>query len=191
MTAHPIEVESYRIMAERVDLSSWPLPARAVVARMIHASADLDFATSARLTDGAVGAGVAAVRAGAPVVCDGHMVRVGVTGVDAVCLLDEVPTAPPGSTRAAAAFELAAGRHPDGAIFVVGNAPTALVALLAMQVRPALVVGLPVGFVGAAESKAALLASGLPCITNVGEKGGSAVAAAAVNAIVRLAKEPS
>jgi precorrin-8X/cobalt-precorrin-8 methylmutase len=189
MTAHPIEAESYRIMAERVDLSSWPPAARAVVARMIHASADIEYATSARISDDAVGAGVAAVRAGAPVVCDAHMVRVGITGVDAVCLLDEVPTAPPGSTRAAAAFELAARRHPDGAIFVVGNAPTALAALLAAPVQPALVVGLPVGFVGAAESKAALLARGRPCITNVGEKGGSAVAAAAVNAIVRLAKE--
>jgi precorrin-8X/cobalt-precorrin-8 methylmutase len=189
MTAHPIEVESYRIMAERVDLSPWPPPARAVVARMIHASADVEYATSARLTDDAVGAGIAAIRAGAPVVCDSNMVRVGITGVEAVCLIDEVPAAPPGSTRAAAAVRLAVGRHPEGAIFVIGNAPTALVALLATPVQPALVVGLPVGFVGAAESKAALLASGLPCITNVGEKGGSAVAAAAVNAIARLAKE--
>jgi precorrin-8X/cobalt-precorrin-8 methylmutase len=189
VTPHPIEVESYRIMAERVDLSSWPRPARHVVARMIHASADVDYATSARLTDAAVAAGVAAVRASAPVVCDGHMVRVGITGVEASCLLDEVPIAPPGWTRAAAAFRLAAERHPEGAVFVVGNAPTALAALLATPVQPALVVGLPVGFVGAVEAKAALLASGLPCITNVGEKGGSAVAAAAVNAIVFLAKE--
>jgi precorrin-8X/cobalt-precorrin-8 methylmutase len=190
MSAHSIEAESYRIMAERVDLSGWSAPARAVVARMIHASADLDYATSARITDDAVPAGVAAIRSGAPVLCDGHMVRVGITGVEATCLLDAVPVAPPGSTRSAAAFRLAAERHPDGAVFVIGNAPTALAALLAMPVRPALVVGLPVGFVGAAEAKAALLARGLPCITNTGEKGGSAVAAAAVNAIVRLAKEP-
>jgi precorrin-8X/cobalt-precorrin-8 methylmutase len=186
---HPIEVESYRILAERVDLSSWSPLARAVVARMIHASADIDYADSARLTDGAVSAGVAAVRAGAPVVCDSHMVRVGITGVPATCVLDEIPAAPPGSTRAAAAMRLAARRHPDGAVFVIGNAPTALVALLDLPVRPALVIGLPVGFVGAAEAKAALLATGWPSITNAGEKGGSAVAAAAVNALVRLAKE--
>ena len=189
MTPHPIEVESYRIMAERVDLSSWPPLARAVVARMIHASADVEYASGARLTDDAVAAGVDAVRAGAPVICDSQMVRVGITGIPATCLLDEIPVTPTGSTRAAAAIRLAARRHPDGAVFVVGNAPTALAALLEMPLRPALVVGLPVGFVGAAEAKAALRASGWPSITNIGEKGGSAVAAAAVNALVRLAKE--
>jgi precorrin-8X/cobalt-precorrin-8 methylmutase len=189
VTIHPIELESYRIMDERVDLSSWTPLARAVVARMIHASADLEYATTARVTDDAVQAGIDAIAAGAPVICDAHMVRVGIAGADAICLLDEMPLAPPGTTRAAAALRRAAERHPVGAIFVVGNAPTALFELLTLGVRPALVVGLPVGFVGAAESKAALLASGLPCITNVGDKGGSAVAAAAVNAIIRLARE--
>ena len=189
MTAHPIEVESYRIMAERVDLSSWSPLARAVVARMIHASADLEYASGARITDDAVAAGVDAIRAGAPVICDSHMVRVGIRGVPAMCVLDEIPVASPDSTRSAAAIRLAARRHPDGAVFVVGNAPTALAALLEMPLHPALVVGLPVGFVGAAEAKAALRASGWPSITNTGEKGGSAVAAAAVNALIRLAKE--
>jgi precorrin-8X/cobalt-precorrin-8 methylmutase len=188
---HPIEVESYRIMSERVDLSSWSPLSRVVVARLIHASADVDYASTARVSDDAVQHGIDALRRGAPVICDAHMVRVGIVGAGAACLLDEVPTAPAGSTRAAAAMRLGAERHPDGALFVVGNAPTALFELLALDVRPALVVGLPVGFVGAAESKAALLASGIPCITNVGEKGGSAVAAAAVNAIARLAKEPA
>jgi precorrin-8X/cobalt-precorrin-8 methylmutase len=189
VTIHSIELESYRIMDERVDLSSWSPACRAVVARMIHASADLDYATTARLTDDAVEAGVAALRAGAPILCDSEMVRVGIVGAPARCLLAEVPSAPPGGTRAATAMARAAARHPDGAVFVVGNAPTALSALVALDVRPGLVVGLPVGFVGAADAKAALLASGLPCITNVGEKGGSAVAAAAVNAVIRLAKE--
>ncbi len=188
MTVHPIEVESYRIMAERVDLSSWPPLGRAVVARMIHASADLDYATSVRAVEADVQAGIDAVGAGAPIICDAHMVRVGITGAAATCLLDDVGAAPPGSTRSAAAMRLAAERHPHGAVFVIGNAPTALLELLALHVRPALVVGLPVGFVGAAESKQALLDSGLPCITNLGEKGGSAVAVAAVNAIIRLSK---
>ena len=189
MTPHPIEVESYRIMAERVDLSAWPGPERAVVARMIHASADVEYAVTARISAGAIAAGVRALRAGAPVICDAHMVRVGITGISAECPLDDAPVAPASQTRSATAMRLAASHHPDGAIFVIGNAPTALFELLALDVRPALVIGLPVGFVGAAKSKAALWESGLPCITNVGEKGGSAVAAAAVNALVRLSEE--
>jgi precorrin-8X/cobalt-precorrin-8 methylmutase len=189
MSVHPIEAESYRILAERIDLSSWAPLSRAVVARMVHASADLDFATTARCAETAVAAGIDALRAGAPIVCDSHMVRVGIVGARAVCLLDEVAVAPDGSTRAAAAMRLAAERYPTGAVFVIGNAPTALTALLATATRPALVIGLPVGFVGAAEAKAALLSGGRPCITNVGEKGGSAVAAAAVNALIRLGRE--
>jgi precorrin-8X/cobalt-precorrin-8 methylmutase len=109
------------------------------------------------------------------------------------CFLDEVPQAPPGDTRSAAAIRLAAERFPDGALWVIGNAPTALFALLdlhaAASVRPAAVIGLPVGYVGAAESKAALWDSALGpvAITNSGVRGGSAVAAAAVNALARLA----
>jgi precorrin-8X/cobalt-precorrin-8 methylmutase len=101
--------------------------------------------------------------------------------------------APPGDTRSAAAIRLAAERHPDGALWVVGNAPTALEEILRLHadglLRPAAVVGLPVGFVGAAESKAALWAGDLRpiAITNVGEKGGTPAAAGAVNAMVRLA----
>lgn len=190
---HPIEVESYRRMAERVDLSGWPVGAREVVARMVHATADESFATSARIGDDAVAAAMAALEANAPVVCDARMVVAGLTSIaGAVCLLDEAPTAPPGDTRSAAAFRLAAGRHPDGALWVVGNAPTALAALLELhaagEVRPAAVIGLPVGYVGAAEAKAALWDGSLRsiAITNNGERGGSAVAAAAVNALARL-----
>jgi precorrin-8X/cobalt-precorrin-8 methylmutase len=192
---HPIEVESYRIMAERIDLSGWGDGARDVVARVIHSTADLDFAASMRIGDDAVGNAVAALQAGAPVICDAHMLRVGLTRLPhAACLLDEVPTAPAGSTRSAAAIALAALRHPDGALWVVGNAPTALEEVLRLaaagDLRPAAVVGLPVGFVGAAESKAALWSSPLRplAITNVGEKGGTPAAAGAVNALARLAR---
>ena len=191
---HPIEEESYRILAERVDLSGWPDGARDLVARMVHATADESFAVNARIGDEAVGAAVAALAAGAPVVCDSRMVVAGVPSVaNAACLLDEVPQAPPGDTRSAAAIRLAADRHPVGALWVVGNAPTALFALLdlaaAGRVRPAAVVGLPVGFVGAAESKEALWASDLRpvAITNTGVRGGSPAAAGAVNALARLA----
>ena len=190
MTIHPIEVESYRIMGERVDLSRFPNGPRAVVARVIHASADLEFADLMVVPDDAVAAGVAALRSGAPVITDVEMVRHGLTGVEAHCYLSEA-TASGDVTRSAAGMRLAAERHPDGAVVVVGCAPTALFEVVdlaaAGQFRPALVVGLPVGFVGAAESKEAARRSGLPAITNVGEKGGSAVAAAALNALRRLA----
>jgi precorrin-8X/cobalt-precorrin-8 methylmutase len=192
---HPIEVESYRIMAERIDLSGWADGARDVVARVIHSTADLEFATSMRIGDDAVGNAVEALQAGAAVICDAHMLRVGLTRLPrASCLLDQVPTAPANSTRSAAAIALAAERHPDGALWVVGNAPTALEEILRLaaagDLRPAAVVGLPVGFVGAAESKAALWDSPLRpvAITNVGEKGGTPAAAGAVNALARLAR---
>ncbi|MGX6449983.1 precorrin-8X methylmutase, partial [Patulibacter sp. S7RM1-6] len=93
-----------------------------------------------------------------------------------------------GTTRSAAPFRLAAREHPDGAVWAIGNAPTALLALLeevaADRVRPALVVGLPVGFVGAAESKDALAASGVACLTNRGERGGTPVTVAAIHALL-------
>jgi precorrin-8X/cobalt-precorrin-8 methylmutase len=190
---HPIEAESYRIMESRVDLSGWAAGAREVVARMIHATADESFATSARVGSRAVAAAVAALRHGAPVICDARMVVAGLSaGVTGRCLLDEIPVAPPGGTRSAAAIELAASRWPDGALWVFGNAPTALATLLELHaraaVRPAAVIGVPVGYVGAAEAKDALWGGALApiSITSLGRRGGSPVAVAAVNALVRL-----
>lgn len=193
---HPIEAESYRRLAERVDLSAWPLPEREVVARVLHATADLEYASSLRLSPGAVQAGVDALQAGAALVVDVEMVRTGITDADARCYLSEGERPEPGTgagaTRSARGLRLAAARHPVGAVVVVGCAPTALAEAVAMaaggRLRPALVVGLPVGFVGAAEAKAALRASGLASISNVGDKGGSAAAAAVVNALARLAR---
>jgi precorrin-8X/cobalt-precorrin-8 methylmutase len=195
---HPIEAESYAIMAGRVDLSRWPAGAREVVARMIHATADESFGSSARIGPRAVGAAVAALRSGAPVVCDSTMVAAGASAAARLttvrCYLDRVREAPAGSTRAAAALVVAGAAHPEGAVWVIGNAPTALAALLDLcssgQVRPAAVVGLPVGYVGAAEAKAALWKSSLRdiAITNRGERGGSGVAAAAINALARMAR---
>ena len=187
-SVHPIEVESYRILAGRVDLSAYGQLAGAVVARVIHASADLEYASTMVVDEEAVHAGVVALAAAAPVVVDVEMVRHGITGVDARCYLP--PTATAGTTRSAAGMALAAEAHPDGAVVVVGCAPTALDEVVRLydagRFSPALVIGLPVGFVGAAEAKERLRASGLPSISNVGEKGGSAVAAAALNALLRL-----
>ncbi|MFL6243607.1 MAG: precorrin-8X methylmutase [Acidimicrobiia bacterium] len=193
---HPIEAESYRILESRIDLSHLESGPRAVVERVIHASADPEYARSTVVEVAAVDAGVHALRAGGPVLCDVEMVRSGIRGVATECLLaDNASADPDGPTRAARGMRAAAFAHPTGAVVVVGCAPTALdeVVNLAAQGRfePALVIGLPVGFVGAAESKARLRASGLPAISNVGEKGGSAVAAAAVNALVRLAAPSS
>lgn len=192
ITPHPIEVESFEILRSRVDLRGFDDPERAVVERVIHASADLDYATSLVFTAGAAAAAIDALRAGVPVLCDVEMVRSGITAVAAQCALDETNVAMrDGDTRSAASMRELARRHPDGAVVVVGCAPTALVEIVELArdgaIAPAAVIGLPVGFVGAAESKQFLRESGVPSISNVGEKGGSAVAAAAVNALARLA----
>ncbi|MFI6781306.1 precorrin-8X methylmutase [Micromonospora sp. NPDC050276] len=187
---HPIEAESYRILRERVDLSHLPPLTRAVTERVVHASADLAYVDDLVCDEAALRAGLAALRAGAPVVTDVAMVAAGITraGLELVCPVAEPAAADlgrsAGITRSAAAVRIALRRVGPGAVWVVGCAPTALVELLTLNAAPALVVGLPVGFVGAAESKAALRASGLPAVSNVGEKGGSAVAAAALNALL-------
>jgi precorrin-8X/cobalt-precorrin-8 methylmutase len=186
---HPIEAESYRILRTRVDLSHLPALTRAVTERVVHASADLEYAETLIASEEALRAGRAALLAGAPVVCDTRMVAGGITRREAmVPLLDPRAAelaAAEGITRTAAAMRLAVAETDAGAVWVVGNAPTALFELLERPPRePALIVGLPVGFVGAAEAKAALAASGLPCVANRGEKGGSAVAAAAINALL-------
>jgi precorrin-8X/cobalt-precorrin-8 methylmutase len=186
---HPIEAASYRILRARVDLSHLPALTRAVTERVVHASADLEYADTLLADEHALLAGREALLAGAPLVCDTRMVAGGITRREAtVPLLDPRAAELAASediTRTAAAMRLAAQETAAGAVWVVGNAPTALFELLERPPRdPALIVGLPVGFVGAAEAKAALAASGLPCVANRGEKGGSAVAAAAVNALL-------
>ena len=184
---HLIETDSYRILRAMVDLSHLrPLPL-AVAERVIHASADLDYAESLLLDEAALENGVSALRRCEPVVTDVGMVAAGITGRQTLCLVSD-PRAQAlseqlGITRSAAGFRVATEEVGEGAVWVVGNAPTALFELLALDVAPSLVIGLPVGFVGAAESKSALVASGLPAVANRGPKGGSAVATAALNAL--------
>src|SRR5437764_13879763 len=130
-TPHPIEAGSYRLLGERVDLSPLGPGGRAVVARVIHASADTDYARTMVVDEAAVRAGVEALAAGAPVVTDVEMVRQGITGVETVCALGEVASTPvTGPTRSARAMALAARRHPTGVVVAVGCAPTALVEVL-------------------------------------------------------------
>lgn len=186
---HPIEAESYRILRGLVDLSRFEPLGKAVAERMIHASADLEYAESLVLDETALVGGLEALRRGAPVVTDVGMVATGITARETHCYVSDARARELSEelniTRSAAGFRLAAQEVGTGAVWVVGNAPTALFELLDLpDVEPALVVGLPVGFVGAAESKEKLLQSGLPAITNRGPKGGSAVAAAALNALL-------
>jgi precorrin isomerase len=176
---------------------------RAVVKRLIHASGDLSLETVTAFSAGAVAAGVGALGAGARVICDVRMVEAGVDsrrlarlGSETRCLIDDEKVAEQaeasGRTRAATAMRHLAAEL-DGAVVAIGNAPSALREVIAMAdegvARPALVVGIPVGFVDAAESKAALEDSGLEYITVRGARGGSPLAAASINALLRLTEE--
>jgi len=185
---HPIEVESYRILRSQVDTARLPPGTRAVTERVIHASADLEYATDLVCDEDALSAGQRALAGGAPLVVDVRMLAAGITSRRSVVALDLAPGPVQGLTRCAAGIQVAATQHPGGAVWAVGNAPTALRELIRLAasgvLRPALVIGLPVGFVDAAQAKAALRDSGLPALSNRGAKGGTAVAAAAVNALL-------
>jgi precorrin-8X/cobalt-precorrin-8 methylmutase len=189
---HPIEVESYRILRSMIDLAHLPPLSRAVAERIIHATAELGWAEDLVLDEAALERGRVALAAGAPVVADGGMVAAGLHGLARSFLRDpraEGLAAEAGITRSAAGIRLAAGEVGQGAVWAIGSAPTALEELLRLDAAPALVIGLPVGFVGAVEAKASLRASGLPALTNRGARGGSPAAAAAVNALRRLAED--
>ena len=189
---HPIEVESYAIMRARLDTTDLPPLTRAVVERVVHTSADPSWAGDLVCDEAALVAGRAALLAGAPLVTDVRMVAMGVTSRPSVVALDlAAETSDIGWTRSAAGIREAVRRHPVGAVWAIGNAPTALAELVrsaaAGEVVPELVIGLPVGFVGAVAAKAELRASGLPAVSNRTERGGAAVAAAAVNALLYFA----
>ena len=190
---HPIEVRSYEILRSRVDLSPMPPLWRAVTERVIHATADLEYAVDLLTREDFLKQGWAALRGGAPIVTDEGMVAAGVTARETVCHAADPAAArlarAAGITRSAAAVRLAYAEVGPGAVWVVGSAPEAIFEIIDRRVSPALVVGMPVGFVGACEAKEALRASGLPQLSNVSEKGGSAVAAAAVNALLYFEAE--
>ncbi|MGW9116373.1 precorrin-8X methylmutase [Streptomyces sp. NPDC055663] len=190
--------QSFATIRAEADLTGLPADVSQVAVRMIHACGMVDLVRDLAFTPDAVAHARAALRAGAPILCDVAMVASGVTRKrlpadnDVVCTLSD-PSVPGlakelGTTRSAAALELWRDRL-EGAVVAVGNAPTALFRLLEMieegAPRPAAVIGVPVGFIGAAESKDALAAhpSGLEHLIVRGRRGGSAIAAAALNAI--------
>lgn len=193
---------SFSIIRSEAELSRFPADIAQVVVRMIHGCGQVDLAGDVLFTPGVVAAARTALRAGAPILCDANMVASGVTRTrlpadnEVLCLLRDprVPglAAELGTTRSAAALELWRERL-DGAVVAVGNAPTALFHLLDMIAagapKPAAVLGIPVGFVGAAESKDALAANtDLEYLTVRGRRGGSAITASALNAIASEAE---
>lgn len=188
---------SFAIIRSEADLSRFSGAAERVVVRMIHACGMTDLPQDVDMSTGFAEVAATALRRGAPILCDARMVANGITrarlpaGNEVVCTLGDarVPALAEkiGNTRTAAAMELWRERL-AGSLVVVGNAPTALFRLLEMLDEgaplPAAVIGIPVGFVGAAESKAALAADGrVPHLVVHGRRGGSAMAAAAVNAL--------
>jgi precorrin-8X/cobalt-precorrin-8 methylmutase len=183
--------ESYRLLRSRLDLSRLPKLSRDVTERIIHASADFDYFTDLVCVEEALAEGVAALAAGAPVIADTSMVAAGITGSPVLCKISEPLTQrlarTASITRAAAAVRLAYGDAGPGAVWIVGGGAAALAEIITRRVEPAFVIGLPAGFIGAAEAKDALRASGLPSLSNVSEKGGPAVAVAAFNALLRHA----
>lgn len=185
---HPIEVASYEILRSRVDLSPMPPLWRAVAERVIHASADLEYAVDLVSDERHLQYGLKALRSGVPIVADVPTVAAGITERPVVCPIGDPSAArmakAAGISRSAAAVRLAYAEVGPGAVWVFGSASSALEELILRGVRPSLVVGLPVGFVGAAEAKAKLRGSGLPFVTNMTEKGGATVAAAAINALL-------
>ena len=182
------EEESYRILRSRIDLSRLPRFSRDVTERVIQASADFDYFTDLVCDEDSLAAGVEALAAGAPVIVDSAMVAAGITGCQVISKIAEPLTARLARTAsispAAAAVRLAFGEAGPGAVWVAGGTAEALREILARRVEAAFVVGLPVGFVGAAEAKDALRASGMRCVSNVSEKGGPAVAVAALSALL-------
>ena len=203
-----IERTSISIITRELDeLGLTPPPeTAAVVKRVIHTTADFDYAKNLRFTPGAVQAAVGALQRGAVIVTDTNMALAGISrpglaklGCEAVCYMADPAVAEAakqaGTTRAVAAMHRAAREHP-GAILAVGNAPTALLTIaeeIESGLRPALVIGVPVGFVNVVESKETLFAiceqHGVPAIAAMGRKGGSNVAAAICNALVYSAAE--
>ncbi|MEV4636904.1 precorrin-8X methylmutase [Actinoplanes sp. NPDC049548] len=187
---------SFATIRAEADLSRLPADVARVAVRMIHACGMVDLVDDIGYSPGVVTAARKALLGGAPILCDAEMVASGVTRKrlpadnDVVCTLRD-PAVPElaariGNTRSAAALDLWGDRL-DGAVVAIGNAPTALFRLLELVAagapRPAAVLGIPVGFIGAAESKDALAASDLEYLVVRGRRGGSAITAAAVNAL--------
>jgi precorrin-8X/cobalt-precorrin-8 methylmutase len=201
MKPEEIEIASFAIIDREAGNHEFDGPHWSIVRRMIHTTADFEFKEIVRFHPQAIAAGITAIHSGKMIITDTNMARVGIRsnalaqfGGSVKCYMNDPliheKAKSNGITRAKVAVDMAVSDMQDG-IYVVGNAPTALLRLIELigegKAHPALIVGLPVGFVNAAESKAALMEMDYPYISNIGRKGGSNLAASVVNALTILA----
>jgi precorrin-8X/cobalt-precorrin-8 methylmutase len=202
MKPEDIEQESFRIILQELGPHTFSVAELAIVQRVIHATADFDFACSLHFSAHAIEQGIAALRSGCLLVSDVQMIAAGVNharlerlGCTVQCLVHDPQVVDlawqSGKTRSEVAMQQF-GRQLKGNVVAIGNAPTALFEVLRLfheeHVQPALVIGAPVGFVNAKESKQALTQTSINFITALGRKGGSTVAVAILNALLRLAE---
>jgi precorrin-8X/cobalt-precorrin-8 methylmutase len=196
---HPIMQQSFAAIDREIGDHGFTPAEYAIVRRVIHSTADFEFKELICFSPGAIAGAIAALRQGVPIVTDVSMVRQGIVTVASqtfnnplISAVELAPTALPGKTRTETGLLHCLEQFP-GAIFAIGNAPTALLALCAQlptrSIAPALVIGAPVGFIAVVEAKATLAQTPVPQIRVTGRKGGSAVAAAIVNALLVLAWE--
>lgn len=195
-----IEKESFEIIEANCDLSIFTDEQKRVVMRLIHTTGDFEFAEMTVFSGNAIESAMKALEDKKPIITDVNMVKTGVTakyldavGIEKHCFIADENIAEgakaAGKTRAEFSMEYAAEHFPD-AIYAVGNAPTALLKIMELtkagKMNPSLVIGLPVGFVMAAESKEMLSETDMNFITNIGNKGGSPCASAVVNALIKI-----
>ncbi len=193
---HPIMVQSFAAIDGEIGAHNFNPLEYAIIRRVIHSTADFEFKELIYFSTGAIASGVAALRRGVPIVTDVSMVKQGITNLVAqtfnnpiISAVERVSVALPGKTRTETGLMECWREFPE-AIYVIGNAPTALLALcneLNTSINPALVIGAPVGFISVIESKAALANTPVNQIRIDGRKGGSPVAAAIVNALIAIA----
>lgn len=196
---HPIMEQSFAVIDREIGKHNFNPAEYAIVRRVIHSTADFEFAQLMRFNEGAIASAIQAIQQQTPIITDVGMVKQGVAGMVAktfgnplIAAVEQVSEALPGKTRTETGLIQCFEQYP-GAIYVIGNAPTALLALCAQlpnsPIQPALVIGVPVGFISVIESKEALAQTSVPQIRVEGRKGGSPVAAAILNALMVLAWE--
>ena len=198
LSIHPIMEQSFAVIDREIGEHNFTQAEYAIVRRVIHSTADFEFKYLIKFSPKAIAAGIAAICDRTPIITDVSMVKQGITGLVAqtfgnpiISAVETAASALPGKTRTETGLIQCAVEFPQ-AIFVIGNAPTALLALcnlLPTNVSPALVIGAPVGFISVLESKATLAQTPVNQIRVEGRKGGSPVAAAILNALIMLAWE--
>ena len=198
---HPIVEQSFAIIDREVGEHTLSSREYAIARRVIHATADFEYLNLLRFNFKAIDSGIAALKAGVPIVTDVTMVKQGVRSLVAktfknplIAAIDYAETADPGKTRTETGLLRCYAQYPN-AVYVIGNAPTALLALCQevsqSKIIPGLVIGVPVGFVSVEESKQVLTQLHIPQIVIVGRKGGSPAAASILNALLILASSDS